>query len=271
MISRRSLHLKLGIIVVGIVALILVPYFLWHEPMDAYFASPEFAAWIASAKPYAWIVAIALLVGDLFLPIPASPVVASAGVIYGSFWGGVIGAVGSVLAGLVAYALARLAGRKAARLLASEDEMADLQRFFDTWGISGIIASRAMPVVPEVLTFMAGLARMHLGRFVLALAIGAIPMGFLLAWAGSTAGTSSTLLLVLTLVPAGLWCVYLGWTQSLRARRLQPDPLERQDRPSDQGMARRPRTAKAGLGAPNDCPAGPGQHSQPRRPLQDRA
>ena len=172
----------------------------------------------------------ALLVGDLFLPIPAAPVVATAGVIYGTFWGGVIGAVGSILAGLVAYALARLAGRKAARLLASEEEMADLQRFFDTWGVGGIIASRAMPVVPEVLTFMAGLARMHLGRFVSALAIGAIPMGFLLAWAGSTTSTSSTLLLVLTLVPAGLWCVYLVWAQSLRARRPKPAAIERQER-----------------------------------------
>jgi len=224
------MHLKLAIIVAGIVVLILVPYFLWHEPMDAYFESPEFATWVASAKPYAWAVAIALLVGDLFLPIPAVPVVATAGVIYGTFWGGMIGAVGSFLAGLVAYALARVAGRRAARFLASEEEMTDLQEFFDTWGVGGIIASRAMPVVPEVLTFMAGLARMHLRRFMLALAIGAIPMGFLLAWAGSATGTSSTLLLVLTLVPAGLWCVYLVWAQSLQARRLQPAPIERQDR-----------------------------------------
>jgi len=205
-----------------------VPYFLWHEPMDAYFQSSEFTAWIASARSYAWAVAIGLLVGDLFLPIPASAVVATVGVIYGTFWGGVIGATGSFLAGLVAYALARLAGRRASRFLANEQEMADLQHFFDTWGVSGIIASRAMPVVPEVLTFMAGLGRMHLGRFMLSLAVGAIPMGFLLAWAGSATGTSSTLLLVLTLVPAGLWCVYLVWAQSVKARRRQPAVLEAQ-------------------------------------------
>jgi uncharacterized membrane protein YdjX (TVP38/TMEM64 family) len=230
MTSRQSLQLKLGMIGAGIVLLILVPYFLWHEPMDAYFESPEFAAWIASAKPYAWAVAIVLLVGDLLLPIPTSPVVATAGTIYGTFWGGVIGSAGSFLAGIVAYALARLAGRKSGRLLASEEEMADLQHFFDTWGVGGIIASRAMPVVPEVLTFMAGLARMNLGRFMSALAVGAIPTGFLLAWAGSATGTSSTLLLVLTLVPAGLWCVYLVWVQSLRARRLQSAHMESEHR-----------------------------------------
>jgi uncharacterized membrane protein YdjX (TVP38/TMEM64 family) len=207
--SRQAMHLKLAAIIAGIVAMVLVPYFIWHEPMDAYFQSQAFADWVASARPYAWAVAIALLVGDLFLPVPASPVVATVGVIYGTFWGGVIGTVGSFLAGMVAYALARLAGRKAGRFLASDREMAELQTFFDTWGVGGIIASRAMPVLPEVLTFLAGLARMHLGRFVIALAIGAIPMGFLLAWAGSAVGQSSKLLLVLTLVPACLWCIYL--------------------------------------------------------------
>ena len=228
MTSRQRMHAKLAAIAAGIVVLVLVPYFLWHEPMDAYFQSPEFAAWVASAKPYAWAAAIGLLIGDLFLPVPASAVVATVGVIYDTFWGGVIGATGSFLAGLVAYALARLAGQRAGRFLASEQEVADLQQFFDTWGVGGIIASRALPVVPEVLTFMAGLGRMHIGRFMLALAVGAIPMGFLLAWAGSATGTSSTLLLVLTLVPAGLWCIYLLWAQSVRTRRRQPAVVESQ-------------------------------------------
>lgn len=231
MTSRQSLHLKLLLIVAVVVVFILVPYFLWHEPMDAYFESPEFAARVASAKPYAWAIAIGLLVADLFLPIPGAPVMATAGAIYGTFWGGVVGTAGLFLAGVVAYAMARLAGRKAARLLATEEEMADLQQFFDTWGVGGIIASRALPVAPEVLTFMAGLAGMHMKRFMPALAMGAVPMGFLLAWAGSATGASSKLLLVLTLAPAGLWCVYLVWGQSLRAQRLQPAPAEQQDTP----------------------------------------
>jgi uncharacterized membrane protein YdjX (TVP38/TMEM64 family) len=228
MAFRNRTHTKMAAIAAGIVVLVLAPYLLWHEPMDAYFESPEFAAWVASARPYAWAAAIALLVGDLFLPVPATAVVTAVGVIYGTLWGGVIGATGSFLAGFVAYALARLAGRKAGRFLASEEEMADLQQFFDTWGVGGIIASRALPVLPEVLTFMAGLGKMHIGRFAWALAVGAIPMGFLLAWAGSATKTSSALLLVVTLVPAGLWCVYLVWAQRLRARRPRPAVIEGQ-------------------------------------------
>jgi uncharacterized membrane protein YdjX (TVP38/TMEM64 family) len=218
MTPRRKTHIKLAVIIAGMVGLILGPYFLWHEPMDAYFASQQFQDWVTSARPYAWAIAIGLLVGDLVLPIPASAVVAAVGVIYGTFWGGVIGAAGSFLAGIVAYCLARLVGLKAARFLASPQDLGDLQHFFDTWGVGGIMASRALPVVPEVLTFLAGLGRMHLGRFLLALAVGAIPMGFLLAWAGSATRTSSTLLLVLTLTPAAMWCVYLLWTRSSKPR-----------------------------------------------------
>jgi len=217
---RRLLHLKLAGIVVVLVVFVLAPYFLWHEKMDAIFASPEFADWVGSSRSYAWAVVMALLVGDLFLPIPTSPVVATAGVMYGVFWGGVVGSAGSFLAGVVAYWVARLAGRKAARFLADEQEMADLQQFFDTWGVGGIIASRAMSVAPEVLTFLAGLSRMHQGRFYAALLVGSVPMGFLLAWAGEAAGASSRLLLVLTLIPACLWFVYLIWMHRIRSYRL---------------------------------------------------
>ena len=100
-------------------------------------------------------------------------------------------------------------GRKALWFLANESELVELQRFFDSWGAAGIIASRALPVAPEVLTVLAGLARMHLGRFFLALVLGAVPIGLVLAWLGDWAGQSSWLTLVLTLIPAGLWCAYL--------------------------------------------------------------
>jgi uncharacterized membrane protein YdjX (TVP38/TMEM64 family) len=153
---------------------------------------------------------IGLIVGDLVLPIPTPPVMATMGTLYGAIAGGLIASVGSILAGITAYGLARLLGRRGIRLLAADDELARFRAFFDSWGTAGIIASRALPVVPEIMTLLAGAARMHFGRFVLALVIGSLPVGFLMAGAGAWAGHSSTLLLVLTLIPAGLWCGYLA-------------------------------------------------------------
>jgi len=186
---------KLVLVILAIVFVLLVPYFIWHEQMDAYFASESYRQWLLSVRPYAWLVGIGLI---------------------GTIVGGLIATMGSILAGLCAYGLSRLLGLKAARFLASESELANLQRFFDSWGAAGIIASRALPVVPEVMTILAGLAKMHFGRFMLALSIGSVPVGFALAWVGETAGTSSSLLLVLTLVPACGWCVYVVATSRRR-------------------------------------------------------
>jgi uncharacterized membrane protein YdjX (TVP38/TMEM64 family) len=208
-LAMTSFHARLVVLIVFIVGLLLVPYFIWHEPMDSYFASAEYQQWLASIKPYAWLIGLALLAADAFLPVPAPPVMATMGALYGTFVGGIIAATGSILAGLVGLGIGRLLGPRALRLLASEKELAELQRFFNSWGAAGIVASRALPVAPEVLTVLAGIARMHFGRFTLALVLGGIPIGILLAWVGEQAGQSSGLLLVLTLIPAGLWCIYL--------------------------------------------------------------
>ncbi|WP_169977572.1 TVP38/TMEM64 family protein [Tautonia rosea] len=200
---------KLILLVVVIVAVLLTPYFLWHEQMDAYFESEGYQAWLISVKPFAWLIGLSLIVGDLVLPIPTPPIMATLGTLYGTMLGGMIASTGSVLAGLTAYGLARIFGDRGTRLLATEEEMVRFRGFFDSWGAAGIIASRALPILPEVLTLLAGVAGMHFGRFLVALVIGSVPVGMLMAGAGAWAGSSSTLLVVLTLIPASLWIGYL--------------------------------------------------------------
>jgi hypothetical protein len=63
-----SFHARLVVLIVFIVGLLLVPYLVWHEPMDAYFASAEYQQWLCSIKPYAWLIGPALLAADAFLP-----------------------------------------------------------------------------------------------------------------------------------------------------------------------------------------------------------
>lgn len=206
---KISFHAKLTIIIATVTFALLIPFFLWGDAMDNYFASAEYKQWIESARTYAWAVGIALIVADLFLPIPSPPVMAGLGAVYGVFWGGVFATVGSMLAGLLAYGLARWIGIAAARRLASDEELGKFQHFFDTWGGGGIVASRSLPVMPEILTLLAGLAKMHFGRFCFSLALGSLPVGFVCAWAGDKANSSTMMIRVITLIPLGLWCVYL--------------------------------------------------------------
>lgn len=217
---KLTFHAKLTIIIVAITFALLIPFFLWGDAMDNYFMSPEYQQWLESFRGYAWAVGIALIVGDLFLPIPSPPVMAGLGAVYGVVLGGVFATVGSVLAGLVAYVLARGIGIKAARKLASDEELEKFQHFFDTWGGGGIVVSRSLPVLPEVLTLLAGLAKMHFGRFCFSLVLGSVPVGFICAWAGDKANSSTMMIRVITLIPLGLWCVYLVFMSRYNKRRV---------------------------------------------------
>jgi uncharacterized membrane protein YdjX (TVP38/TMEM64 family) len=219
-----SFPVKLTILIALMAGLLLAPYAIWHEPLDAYFASDAYQEALTSAKPYAWLIGLALLAGDAFLPVPAMPVMAAMGTLYGTVLGSVLSVAGSILAGLVGWGIGRVVGRRALRGLANEAEIERLQQFFDSWGAAGIVLSRALPVVPEVMTVLAGSARMHLGRLVTALVLGAVPLGISMAWAGDWTRQSTALLLVLTLVPAGLWCVYLVLVSRGRARPAKDSP-----------------------------------------------
>jgi len=69
-----------------------------------------------------------------------------------------------------------------------------------------VALSRALPILPEVISCTAGLVRMPFRRFAVALACGSVPMGFLFAAIGKagheTPGWAFGLSL---LVPALLW------------------------------------------------------------------
>jgi membrane protein DedA with SNARE-associated domain len=49
-----------------------------------------------------------------------------------------------------------------------------------------VALSRALPILPEVISCTAGLVRMPFKRFVVSLACGSVPMGFLFAAIGQT-------------------------------------------------------------------------------------
>ncbi|MFN4943056.1 MAG: VTT domain-containing protein, partial [Akkermansiaceae bacterium] len=77
---------------------------------------------------------------------------------------------------------------------------------FERSGAWVVAMSRALPILPEVLACMAGLLRMPFGKFVIALACGSVPMGFLFAWIGVMGRNQPAWGLAFSLgVPAVLW------------------------------------------------------------------
>jgi len=215
--------LKVLAIAVILAALCMLGFELWGEDFERLFSQEACVAYFASIRPWAWAVAIGLLVVDLFLPVPATGVMAALGSVYGPVLGALVGAVGSMLAGLLGYGLARLGGKRLGRVIAGEDEMRRFKAFFDRWGGLAIIVSRVLPILPEVVAVLAGLARMRLRRFLAALALGTVPTATLFAVLGHVSRDEPWYgVIVAVVLPMLVWPVFL------RFARCEPAPAARE-------------------------------------------
>ncbi len=200
--------------------LVLIPFFIWGDRMMAMFDGEAARQWILDCGPWGWLAVIGLLIGDLFLPIPATGVMSAAGYVYGPWTGGAISVVGSFLSGLLADWLCRCLGRGVAGRLAGEEGLLQNETLFRRTGPWLVALSRWLPILPEVVACLAGLARMPAGIFTIALLCGTVPMGFTYAAVGALFDSEPVWALGLSvLLPVVLW---LGFRPMLRARHTAP-------------------------------------------------
>ncbi len=185
---------------------VALPFVFWGDQFEAAFSADGSVQWLRDFGPYAWISAIGLLVADLVLPIPTTAVMAGLGIIYGPFIGGLVGTAGSVIAGLTGYWLCRWFGRPIAERLAGQTMLNYGQRLFDNAGGWLVALSRWQPILPEVISCIAGLSRMRAGHFLIALICGSAPMGFVFALIGHTGQQSPLLTLgFAAIAPVIIW------------------------------------------------------------------
>lgn len=155
---------------------------------------------------WAWVAGFGLIVSDIVFPIPATAVMAALGVIYGPITGGLISAAATMTAGTIAYAVLRSFGPRAGRWLAGEKGMQTAERLFHDYGGWIVAGSRWMPILPETIAGLAGLARMPFPRFVTALACGALPMGLTAATIGHVGADAPLIAMAVSgLIPLMLW------------------------------------------------------------------
>ena len=198
--------MRLFLFILALVALMLAPLLVFGDAIDDYFGGEEGVRRIQAYGAWAWLVGIALIISDLVLPVPSTAVISSLGMIYGPWAGGFIGGVGSLLAGLVAYGGCRLLGRRVQDVLVGRDNLDKLDRFFSRYGLWAIALSRWMPLLPEALCCLAGLARMRFGPFVAALACGSFAMGLAFGWLGVAYSDRPIIgLLISALIPLAVW------------------------------------------------------------------
>ncbi|MFO7897594.1 MAG: VTT domain-containing protein [Planctomycetota bacterium] len=221
-----KLFAKILAIAVALALVFAVTFELWGEKLELLFSQQRCVEWFSESRSYAWAIAVGLLISDLVLPVPATGVMAALGAVYGLVPGAAVGAVGSALAGLLGYGLARLAGRRGIRYIASADEVERFRSMFDRWGGAAVIVSRVLPILPEVMCVLAGLARMSFARFVTALLLGTIPVALLFAALGGASRNQPWYgVLVAVLIPLLLWPIFLHIVRRVeRASAAQREP-----------------------------------------------
>ena len=176
--------MRLILLFIALVIVVLIPFFIWGDTLMAFFTWEHSLEWLKGYGKWAWAVALLLLLADLFLPLPATIVMSALGYIYGPLIGGLLSAAGSFAAGVLAYWLCRLLGENAAAWLLGKKEYERGKKISASVGGWVVALSRWLPVFPEVIASMAGLTRMPVKYFYLALATGSIPLGFTYALIG---------------------------------------------------------------------------------------
>jgi uncharacterized membrane protein YdjX (TVP38/TMEM64 family) len=204
--------MRLIVLVLALTGLLLIPFLLWGGSFERALSFAATVAWLRSAGRLGGFIVIGLLVADLFLPIPATPLMSAAGYLYGAVIGGLLSLSGSFLSGLLAYALCRKFGRRVARRFAGDADLERAEKYFARRGAWLVALSRWLPLLPEAIACMAGLTRMPARLFVFSLLCGCVPMGFVYAAIGAAGGQHPGLALALSaIVPAILWGV-VQWT-----------------------------------------------------------
>lgn len=215
---------RLFLLFLVLALLVLIPFLIWGEDIETTMSIENTVETLQGLGGWAWAVGIGLLWIDLFLPILGTVVMSALGLIYGPVIGALIALVGSLAAGLTAYGLARILGRKAALWLVGEKGLAEGERLFQGNPGGWLIAlSRWMPILPEVMACMAGLSRMSFPRFLAALIAGSLPLCVVFAWIGSRGEDSPVWTLILSAgLPPILWLLF----DQLIRRLSRPDPPE---------------------------------------------
>lgn len=200
--------MRLIFLMIGLAVFFLLGWGLFGEGLEEAWNVESLAQRFEEAKSWAWLLGILLLLADLLLPIPGTVVMSALGAVYGFWIGGLLSVIGSMLAGMLGYGVGRFFDEEFAKRWLGEKDFEKGRSLFERSGAWVVAMSRALPILPEVLSCMAGLLRMPFGKFVIALACGSVPMGFLFAWIGTVGREQPAWGLVFSLgVPAVLWGV----------------------------------------------------------------
>jgi len=176
-------HIRWWSLAIGIAFTLLMMFLAaWAMGFDIEGAPPM----PAKAGPLAAITGIALLIADVFLPIPSSLVMIAHGALFGTLIGTSLSLIGSVLSALTGFAVGR-AGTNAIRRIVSPAEHEYASSLLQKWGATAVALTRPVPILAETVAILAGSSQLTWTQTAIAAAAGSIVPSVVYAWAGANA------------------------------------------------------------------------------------
>ncbi len=191
---RPSIGLKLviAIVVVAVLAVAAIYSDAFSKIVGA-LSSDRISEWVDAAGLWGPILIIVLMAAAIVAtPIPSAPIALAAGAAYGHTLGTIYIVIGAELGALIAFGLARYLGRDTLVRWVGDKLDAGLLGSQNLLTFT-VFASRLLPFISfDIVSYAAGLSRLHVWRFAVATLAGIIPASFILAHFGNEAASGQS-------------------------------------------------------------------------------
>ncbi len=140
-----------------LILVVLLPFFLAGPQIEGYIERS-----LTGSAPSPWIAVaiVGCLLLDVLLPVPSSLVLVASGAFFGLAVGTLVGCVGLTASCMLGYWIGANCGHWLLRPFVSEAEESQAAELLQTRGSMVLASTRAVPVLAETTTVMAGALRM---------------------------------------------------------------------------------------------------------------
>lgn len=177
----------------ALLLIIILPFILYEDIFNQFTSDA-----INSAKTtyFSAPIIIGLLAADVFLPIPSSILSVSSGALYGFFIGTLVTWIGMTLGCFVGYRIGKTAGVLGVKKYIGEKEFSKLELIVSKYGTMMLVITRAVPVLAEGSTIIAGMSGIPLTKFIIITSLSNFGISMVYAAVGSYVYDTTSFLLV---------------------------------------------------------------------------
>lgn len=156
------------------------------------------------------VIMLAMLIQSLLAFIPSVLIMIVAVLAYGPWWGGLLAWGGLLIAALMAYGIGRALGPVTVERLIGAKTEKKVAGFIERYGVWAIIIERISPVLSsDAMSYAAGLLKMGVWRFMLATAVGMLPLTILIAFLGESIDRLMTGLIWVSVISLLVFVAYV--------------------------------------------------------------